>query len=251
MISDFALFLFTTLAGAAAGAYVARAIFPLSAERKAPWAFPLCALVLLGISGVALLMHLGHPERAFLAFSNLGAGIAQEGVTTMLFGVFVLVDCILCFVKKDSPRWLVIVTAVLGVVMTCTMGLCYAAFVGEPAWATPATVPFFVLGDLAMGAGLYLAFNGAALSQKVFNTYFLAAQVLAVIAIAAVCAHFAGAGFGVVGLIAGLVVGPVASAVVAFMGKKPEKRSLAWAACALAVVGMVICRYAYYAASLF
>ncbi len=251
MISDFALFLFTTLAGAAAGAYATRAVFPLKSGRKVPWAFALVCLVLLGVSGVALLLHLQHPERVLNAFNNLGAGIAQEGVTTILFGLLVLADCILCFIKKDSPRGLVIATGVVGVIMTCTMGLCYAAFIGEPAWAGVPTIPFFVLGDLSMGAGLYLAFNAGVFGEKGFNTCFVIFQVLGAVAIAAVCAQFAGAGFGVVGLLAGCAIGPVASAIMALTSRKSPTASKAYAACALAVCGIIIARYAFYAASLY
>lgn len=248
MISEFALFLFTTLAGAAAGAYVARAIFPLPSDRKNPWMFPLCALVLLGISGVALLLHLGHPERVFNAFTNLGAGIAQEGVTTVLFGLAVLADCILCYTKKESSRGLVVLAAVLGVAMTCAMGFAYAAFIGEPAWADVSSVALFVLGSLSMGAGLYLAFKPDALGEGSFNTCFIVLQVLGAIGIAASCAHFMGIGFDATGLIAGCVVGPVAAAAVAIAARKSPSATLAYAACALAIAGMVIARYAYYAA---
>lgn len=251
MISEFALFLFTTLAGAAAGAYVARAIVPLESGRKNPWMFPLVALVLLAISGVALLSHLGHPELVFNAFRNLGAGIAQEGVTTVLFGICVLVDCIFCWKNGDSPRWCVILTAVLGVCMTVAMGMAYAAFIGEPAWGGAVSIPFFVLGDLAMGAGLYLAFNRGALAEKNFMMYFVAAQVLAAIVIAVLAMQWSGAGIDVIMLIVGCLVGPVAAAITGYMGAKPDQASMAMAACVLAIVGMAIVRYAYYAASIF
>ena len=41
MISEFPLFLFTTLAGLAAGAYAVRAVFPVGEDAKKAWLFPL------------------------------------------------------------------------------------------------------------------------------------------------------------------------------------------------------------------
>ena len=103
MISEFPLFIFTTLGGIAAGAYVARAIEPLKVGRTASWAFPLFALALLAVSGFALLGHLGQPLRVLNAFSNPAAGITQEGIVTVLFGVAVVADFALCLKRGDSP----------------------------------------------------------------------------------------------------------------------------------------------------
>ncbi|MBQ9003345.1 MAG: dimethyl sulfoxide reductase anchor subunit [Eggerthellaceae bacterium] len=248
MISEFPLFVFTTLGGIAAGAYVARAIAPLRAGRKAPWLLALVALVMLGIGGVALLLHLGHPERVLNAFSNPGAGITQEGVTTVLFGLAVVADLVMCATKKDSPRWLVAVAAVLGAAMTVTMGLAYFALVGTPAWANAATVPFFVVGDLAMGAGFYLLFRADALADKTFSVYNVAAQALAAVSVGAVCAHFAGLGYSVAPFVVG-IVGAALAAVLGIAGRKGGNIAFAYLACACALVGIAVARYAFYAAS--
>ena len=50
MISEFPLFLFTTLAGIAAGAYVVSVAFPVGKDAKKAWLFPLVCLVLLELS---------------------------------------------------------------------------------------------------------------------------------------------------------------------------------------------------------
>ena len=248
MISEFPLFVYTTLAGIAAGGYVARAIVPLKPDRRAPWLFALACLVMLGIGGVALLGHLGQPLRVLNAFSNLGAGITQEGITTVLFGIAVLADFVFCIAKKDSPRWLVAVAAVLGVVMTITMGLAYNGLLGTPAWANPATIPFFVVADLAMGAGFYLAFNPDALADRALSAYGIAVQALAAVCVAAVGAHFAGLGFGIVPFVAGAVCLACACALTV-AGRKGGRTWAAWAVLALAVVGVAVARYAFYAAS--
>ena len=41
MISEFPLFLFTTLAGLAAGAYAVSAVFPVGKDPKKAWLYPL------------------------------------------------------------------------------------------------------------------------------------------------------------------------------------------------------------------
>lgn len=246
MISEFPLFLFTTLAGAAAGAYVARAIAPLPEDRKRPWLFALVSLVLLAISGIALLLHLGHPERVLGAFANPGAGITQEGVTTVLFGITVVLDLAFCLFgkQKDAPRWLVVVTAALGVVMTVTMGFAYYEFIGTPAWSNPVTVPFFVIGDLAMGAGLFLLFEVEALKTKSFGVYNLVAQVAAAVCVLAVGVHFANVGYSALPFAVGTVLA-VLAAVFGVLGRK-GKASCAYLVFACASVGMIVARYAFY-----
>ncbi|MBE6466769.1 DmsC/YnfH family molybdoenzyme membrane anchor subunit [Denitrobacterium detoxificans] len=249
MISEFPLFVYTVLAGIAAGGYVTRAMVPLKAERKAPWAFALACLIMLAIGGVALLCHLGQPLRVLYAFSNPTAGIAQEGVTTVLFGVAVLGDMIFCITKKESPRWLIVVAAAFGVALTIAMGLAYTAFLGTPAWANPATVPFFVVPDLAMGVGFYLMFNNEALSSKLISSYGIVMQILSAVCVAAVGAHFAGLGLNVVPFVVGIVclVCACALTVVARKGEKPWAAS---AICALAIIGVAIARYSFYTASI-
>ncbi len=250
MIAELALFIFTTLAGIAAGAYIAKSIFPLKADREKPWMFGLVMLVLLGISGIALLMHLGHPERVMLAFTNLGAGIAQEGVATILFGLAVVADTVLGFMGKPTPRVVDGLAAIFGLLLTIAMGLTYYNFLGTAAWATPATVAFFVLGSLAMGAGAYLLFNREALTEGAFGAYNVAVQVCAAIAICAVVAAFMAAEQSIVLLVAGLVIGPVAAAIAGYMAKSKPNANMATVVCAAAIVGIAIARYGFYTASI-
>ena len=85
MISEFPLFLFTTLGGLAAGAYVAAAIFPdVDRKPKRPWLFPLVCLALLGVGLLGVLGHLGRPERFLLAMSNPSSMIAEEAYWSCL-----------------------------------------------------------------------------------------------------------------------------------------------------------------------
>ncbi|WP_294418510.1 DmsC/YnfH family molybdoenzyme membrane anchor subunit [uncultured Senegalimassilia sp.] len=232
MISEFSLFVFTTLAGAAAGGYAVRAVFPLDAQRRRPWLFACVCLALLAISGVALLVHLGRPERVLLAFCNLGAGIAQEGVATLLFGAAVVADLVFCAVRGASPRWLDAVAGVLGLVLACVMGLAYVANVGTPAWTGAGTVPLFLLGDMLMGAGLCAVFNARALEAKAFVWGLAAVAVLAAVTMAVVAAHFAGLGFSAVPFIVGAIAA-IGAAAIALIAARGGKAWEPWALCRL------------------
>lgn len=248
MISEFSLFVFTTLAGAAAGGYAVRAAFPLDARCPRPWLFAVVCLVLLAVSGVALLMHLGHPERVLLAFGNLGAGIAQEGVATLLFGVAVVADLVFCAVHGGSPRWLDVVAGVLGLVLACVMGLAYTANVGTPAWTGVGTVPLFVLGDVLMGAGLCAVFDRVALAGKALRVCTAVVAVLACASMVVVAVHFAGLGFSAVPFAVSAAV-VLAAGALALAGARGGKAWTSGALCACAVVGVAVARWAFYAAA--
>ncbi len=249
MISEFPLFMFTTLAGIAAGAYAMNAIVPLDSHRTRPWLFGLVCLVLLGVGCLGLLFHLGHPERVFNAFRNPAAGITQEGFAAVLFGLAVLADVTIAAKGGKPVRWLQIVAAVLGVALTVAMGFAYFVTVGTPAWANPAVVPFFVAGNLAMGAGFYLLFNRAALASGVFTVYHVVVEVVTAISLAVLAAHFAACGYTGMPFIVAVVVAPVATVVLNLVGRKNGSPIMAYALFACALVGVAVARYAFYAAS--
>lgn len=249
MISEFPLFIFTTLGGIAAGAYVARAIEPLKVGRTAPWAFPLLALVLLAISGFALLGHLGQPLRVLNAFSNPAAGITQEGIVAVLFGVTVVADFALCLKRGDSPRWLVTMAAALGVVLAAVMGLAYASLPGTPAWAGIATVPFFILGDLALGAGCYILFRRDALSVKAYCVYSMVVSALAAACACALGAHFATLGYEIAPFVF-CAIAMFAGALFAALAGKSGSKAFVYTVPACILVGIVVARYAFYTGSL-
>ncbi len=246
MISEFPLFIYTTLAGIVAGGYVARAIKPLPTEQKPPWLFSLISLALAAVGCLVLFAHLGRPDRFFNAFSNFQAGIAQEGVATVVFYSAIVADLVYCIVKKGSSRRLVIATAVLGVILTIVMGLAYLELLGVPAWTSIATVPFFVIGDLGMGVGFYLLFNRNALSEKNFDRYSIVVQILTALSIVAVAIRFASVGAGVPLFVVGIIVGPVLFCILDYAGKKKQYEWMPFALCACAIAGVAIARYGFY-----
>jgi len=248
MISEFPLFIFTLLGGGAAGAYAAAALFTEKEfEGKKLAMFPLVCLILLGVSGVALLGHLGHPERVFNAFSNINSGITQEGFTMMAFGVVVAIDCLVRLVKSQAVRALKIVGGVCGVLCLCAMANAYFNMLGIDACTTPAVVPFFIVGGLATGFALFGLFMEHPYEKGAFSTASVVIDALLAVAMAAMAAHFSGVGLDLLPMVCGLVIAPVASIVVIAMHWKEPKSWTATAVCALMFVGLAIARFAFYA----
>ena len=244
MISEFALFLFTLLGGTAAGAYVFSWAFPMGEGRKR-WTLPLCALILLAIGGVALLMHLGHPERMFLAFSNPSAGMTREGLTTGLFGVLVLADLILSLRAKPAPKALGIVTAFAGVLLLVAMGSAYMQFSGVPAWSNWTSMALFVVGGISAGACLLPLFDAQIARNSTFAICAVAVNALFACTAIATGAHLASTGFSVMPFICAAVLA-LAAAVVACLAKEREGAAFSALAFALALIAVIVARYAFY-----
>ncbi|MBQ9002054.1 MAG: dimethyl sulfoxide reductase anchor subunit [Eggerthellaceae bacterium] len=248
MISEFPLFVFTTFAGLAAGAYVMSAAFPKDADDERPWIFPLAMLVLLGIGLLGCLGHLHHPERFMNALWNPMAGITQEAYLSILFGIVLVIDLVMCAVKGAAPRALRIVGAAFGFLLTCVMGYAYSTTLGVAAWSTPVTIPLFVVGDLAMGSALWAILKRGAYEAKAYTYTACVVEALFACTLVAVAMHFAGLGFGVIPFVAAIVLAPVAHIALAIMALKGNRRWIAPVAFACVLVGVAVARYAFYAA---
>lgn len=257
MISEFPLFCFTTLAGLAAGAYAVNAFFPAGKDSKRAWLFPLACMVLLGVGLIGLPLHLGRPERMFIALTHPSAMIAQEAYWSMAFGIVLLADTILLKVKGSTPRALRIAGAIFGVVLTAVMGNAYFVSLAISAWSSFATFPFFILGDIAMGVTMvalfdYLVAKDCEDRLGKSSNFLLAEAVSALVAALAIAVEgfqFSGAGLSVVPFVVAAVVA-LAAAGIAFaarMGKVSDQIS-AWGCFAALFVAVAIARYAFYAA---
>lgn len=248
MIAEFPLFVFTLLGGAAAGAYVFAAFFPAKeVEGKKKAVFPLVVLILLAVSGLMLLTHLGHPERMFNAFSNPTAGITQEGVTMMGLGLFALIDLILAFFKGKTSRPVQIVAAIFGFLLLCAMANAYFQMLGIAACNTAAVIPFFLIGGLSLGAALYALFMDEPYKKGTFSLVSIIVAALLAITLIAMTAHFASIGESPVAMACGLVIAPIASIVVMAVAQKGGKTWAPATVLALMVIGMAIARYSFYA----
>ena len=245
MITEFALFVFTTLGGLAAGFYIAAAFFPLQGKGK-NLLVSILPLVCIGIGGLALLMHLGRPERMFFAFSNPQAGITQEGACTGAFALVLVIDFLLTWRKGQAPRALRYVGAACALLLTVVMGLTYYNYESMPMWHALPTVPFYVVGDLAMGM-LLAGTLGEPSQNKALMPTAAAFAALAAIAFAAVGAVFAGCGLSAIPFAVAAVLA-AAVAICGFVKRSGATTALRWALFALFFIALVVARYAFYAA---
>ena len=275
------LLVFTTCAGAAAGAYAVDALFGSAAARSAnegftlrrAWLFPLVCLVLLGVGLCGTLAHLGQPLRFVNGLSNPASGISQEAYWSIALGVVIIVDTLLTWrVKRPmrAVRWL---GAVIAVGLMVVTGMAYFDCLGLVVWRGAATVPLFVVGDLVLGVGLCtllagLSSDGAmrdvrgSASDRLgcggrANAVLLAANVAMQIAFAAVLVayglYLAREGMPATGLLvfAG-AAGPAcasAASIAARAGVLPGKAA-GIAVCVLSLVSVVVSRYAFFAAGM-
>lgn len=252
MISEFPLFVFTTLAGLAAGAYVMDAIFDGRPQgTKRPWLFPLVCIVLLGVGLLGVLGHLGRPAMFLNALSNPTAMIAQEAYWSIAFGVLMVADLALCAAKGGSPRALRIVAAIAAAGLMVVMGNAYFTSYGVEAWASWATWPLYVVGDLAMGATLLAAFRRALVAKPAFGWTAVVLDVLFAATAAFEASRFAGLGQDAALFVVAAVVSLV-GAVVALLGLKGKLGAnvAAIVACVAMVVAVAAARYCFYAASI-
>lgn len=244
MISEFSLFVFTTLGGLGAGMYAASAVFPVQGKRLNV-AVPLFTLIFLGLGGIALLLHLGHPERMFNAFANPGTGITQEAIASMVFGAIAVIDLALSFFKGESPRALRIVGAVVGVVLCCIMGMAYYAYESIAAWHAFTTIPFFLCVDLSVGILLLGAINKQAAENKTFVWTSIVLALIAAVSFAAAGVHFLNTGLSPYPFAGACVMAVVAAGAV-YLVEKRQDAGMYWAAFALMFIAVVIARYAFY-----
>ena len=247
------LFAFTLLGGMAAGAYVFETCFARKRSGNRPWLFPLVVVALFAIGMIAASTHVQSIPRAMGSLTsgtvNFASGMVREVAVSGVFFVLALIDMIIAFVKKDSPFALRVVTAVVAVACMVLMGTAYTDVFGNPVWTNaPATVLSFVAGDLAMGLGLCAALGVANLSEKPDAYTMVAVDVVIAIGMALEVAAFSAVGISPVMQVVGLVVAPVASAVLTLLASKfANKQTLAIVVCAALVIGVAVARYAFYA----
>lgn len=244
MISEFPLFVFTLLGGMAAGAYALLAV-ARRRDSDRTWALPCVALVFLAVSGLALLGHLGRPAGVAEVAFHPGTGLALEAYGSVLFGLLVLVDLVLCLTKKKAVRVVGVLAGVSGLLLLFAMGYAYFELLGIPQWGNPASFAMFVFGGLALGAPLAAFFAQGGFGDRHFRVLAVGAVALGAVALLVECGVFAGLGLGFGAFVCGAVLLAAACAVVAVAGKRGAKWA-PWAVLALVFCGMALARYAFY-----
>ena len=114
-----------------------------------PWVFPLAMLVVLAAGGIAVSFHLGRIERILGVFGNLGAGIAQEGICSIVLGLIIFVDLVYTAKTGKANRALAIVGTVAGLVLV-VIAHAYVNIYAVAAWATRTTFAFPGAGARAL-----------------------------------------------------------------------------------------------------
>lgn len=247
------LFAFTLLGGAAAGAYVFETCFAKDRQGERPWLCVLVVVALFAIGMGAASTHVQSIPHAFAALGagtvNFGSGMVKEVAVSGLFFILALVDLIIVFAKKSSPYALRVVTAVVGVVAMVLMGAAYIDVYGNEVWSNaPATVIAFISGDLVMGLGIACALGCADISNKQVSYALVGVCAALVAGLGLEIVAFSSVGTSIVAQVVGLIVGAIAPAVCALAGSKlSNQRTIAWLVCILAVVGVGVARYAFYA----
>lgn len=153
------LLTFTTLAGFAAGAYATDAVCGNGQEANKPWIFPLVCLVLLGVGLCGTLTHLGQPLRFMNGMANPQSGISQESYWAIALGVIIVVDLLIAWRKGKTVRIVRWIGGAIAVGLMVVTGLAYFDCLGLIAWRGSATLPVFILGDVALGASLCAVFS--------------------------------------------------------------------------------------------
>lgn len=247
MFSELPLFIFTLAGGLAAGIYAAVACFPKTESSKRAWLVPTVALALLAIGGIALLMHLGHPERMLKAFRNIGAGITQEGYATIVFGIVVAIDLVLALTKKASPRALRIVGAIVGLVLVLVMANAYFSIITNHAMHSWETFALFILSAAAMGFSFAAMVCGSAEEAVLPAKTTAALGVLAALAMILEGVHYMANGVSIAPFAIGAVIA-VAGAACAWLASTKKSMNLLVVAFVCLVAAAAVTRYGFYMA---
>ncbi len=260
MGSELPLLVFTVLTGLASGGYVLGTVYGLlDKRRKRSWAFSLLCLVALGIGMLGSLAHLGHPERFLNALANPSAMITQEAYWSIAFGCVLLVDTLLLKIKGSHNKVVPVVGPVLGLGLMTVTSIAYFTSYGVAGWAEAPTLFLFIVGDLALGSSLAIAFPGAAsdLSDnagskeaptKATPSIAIALYLALAVVFVAEAVVFAGLAVGPWGFVAAAVVALIACALqMAEMLRKAKGASIRWICFSLVALSVIISRCAFFA----
>lgn len=155
------LIVFTVFGGIAAGAVLCSAFVDLRQPEgaqevpfvKKPVFFIVVCLAALAVGLLGTLLHLGQPLRFLNGLSNPASMISQEGYWSIALGL-VLVVAVAMGVKKGVPRFLTVLGGIVALGMMIVTSFAYYFAAGIPVWNGGATLPLFIVGDIAMGAAL-------------------------------------------------------------------------------------------------
>ena len=253
IMSELPLVIFTVLTGLAAGAYAMSIVYvAVTKKQERSWVFNAICIVLLGLGLLGALFHLGHPERFLNALSNPTSMITQEAYWAMPFGLLMLIDAILLKVRKSSPFALAIIGAIAACGLMTVTSIEYFTSYGVAPWPYPPSIFFFIVGDLAVGALLALAFFKERKEKACTLIAFVLGVIFVITLIIEACV-FGSLGYGFVAFAIAALFYAVAVALLFMQIRNKNARltskDIRWLIFAIAIVAIVIARFAFYAAA--
>jgi len=151
----YSVILFTTASGAGYGLLALLGFVGFNHGPASSFFFGLVAIVIaLGLITIGLLsstFHLGHPERAWRAFSQWRSSwLSREGVAAVLTYVPAVLFGVMWLEIIHAPAWIgplgLITAAMCTVTVICTAKI-YSSLKTIRAWNHPLTVPVYLQSD--------------------------------------------------------------------------------------------------------
>jgi DMSO reductase anchor subunit len=182
----YSVILFTTASGAGYGLLALAGLAGASHGPASSFAYGAAVMVLgLALVVTGLLsssLHLGHPERAWRAFSQWRSSwLSREGVAAIVTFLPALVFGWLWLTPTapaEAIRWAGYALAAMSVVTVVTTGMIYASLPTIRQWRNPLTVPVYLAFAAATGACLLLAVSAWFGRGAVVLSYLAAAAIL-------------------------------------------------------------------------
>ena len=161
----YSVILFTTASGAGYGLLALLGLVGLQHGPASSLAFGASAmakaLILITIGLLSSTFHLGHPERAWRAFSQWRSSwLSREGIAAILTYPVALAFGLVWTGLVDAPQWIAplgIATAIMCAITVFCTGMIYASLVTIPQWHHRLTVPVYLAFALATGVAVLTA----------------------------------------------------------------------------------------------
>jgi DMSO reductase anchor subunit len=185
----YSVILFTTASGAGYGLLALLGLVGVSHGEASSLAFGLTAMVIaLGLITVGLLsstFHLGHPERAWRAFSQWRSSwLSREGVAAVLTYIPALLFGLAWSGLLEAPNLVAplgVITAIMALVTVFCTAKIYSTLTTIRAWNNRLTVPVYLILALATGATVLAALTAVFGNFPAFLVYFSSAWLVAAI----------------------------------------------------------------------
>jgi DMSO reductase anchor subunit len=181
----FSVIFFTTASGAGYGLLALLGLFvaagQLPADRSLAFFGPGIALALITAGLLSSALHLGHPERAWRAFSQWRSSwLSREGVASVVTyvpaGLFSLGWLVLG--RNDGAvAWAGLAAAICALATLATTGMIYASLKPIPQWSSRYTLPAYLI---------YGIMSGSVLLQALLAIWTGPARAIAALALAAI-----------------------------------------------------------------